>query len=194
MSIYSFYVYAYLRQNGTPYYIGKGSGNRAWVKHVGIHLPKNKKQIIILESNLSEIGSLALERRYIKWYGRKNLCNGILLNKTDGGDGGDTLSNHPNKQEIIEKIKQSNKNNPKHRKFGKNNPNWGNTYIHTEETKKKISEKISGRILSESQKQKLSNIKKKQTIIKGISFNSRTEAANYFNVSLSTISVWVNKI
>ena len=83
------YIYAYIRQsNGSPYYIGKGKGNRAWKSHKkhGITTPTNVNQIIIMEDNLSEIGALALERFYIRWYGRK--CDsGILLNKTLGGDG-----------------------------------------------------------------------------------------------------------
>ena len=75
-SIYSgiYYVYAYInKKTNLPYYIGKGKDNRAYKKHSRISVPKDKSKIVFLEKNLTNIGALALERRMIRWYGRKDL-------------------------------------------------------------------------------------------------------------------------
>ena len=107
-----FYVYLYLRKNGTPYYCGKGYSTRAWDKHrknnKGIQLPSDLSRIIIVAYSLRELGSFILERKLIQWYGRKDIAYndrppGILHNKTDGGDG---CSGYKHTEEFIISVKQ----------------------------------------------------------------------------------------
>lgn len=83
-----FYTYAYLRKDGTPYYIGKGKGNRINLKgNRGWCPPAAEERKIYLKQNLTEEESFRHEIYMIAILGRKDLGTGILRNKTDGGEG-----------------------------------------------------------------------------------------------------------
>jgi hypothetical protein len=137
-SIYStnFYVYAYLRENGTPYYIGKGKGFRLYVKKRIVPLP-SKDRIIYLKRNLTEQEAIKHEIYMISVYGRKDLGTGILRNLTDGGEG---TSGWVPSSETRKKFSEINK---------------GRTA--SEETKRKMSESQKGRTHSEETKRNISN-------------------------------------
>ena len=82
-----YYTYAYLREDRTPYYIGKGKGDRIYSKSRRIKPPKDKSRIIYLKQNLTEEEAFRHEIYMIDVFGRKDLGTGILQNLTNGGDG-----------------------------------------------------------------------------------------------------------
>jgi len=140
-----FYTYAYLREDRTPYYIGKGTGRRIYsTNRKGLKPPKDKSRIILLKQNLPEEEAFKHEIYMIVVFGRIDLGTGILHNKTDGGEG----TSNPSKETKL-RIVQS--------RFG---------YTHSEKTKRKISEVNKGRIHLEETKEKISTAKKGKILSK----------------------------
>lgn len=187
MNIY--YVYKYLREKdsktalaGTPYYIGKGKGNRIKGKH-SVHVPKNNCLIEIVSAGLSESDAHVLECTLIQQYGRKDLGTGILHNRTDGGEGLSGFSHSeqtkqklrkPHTEEHKRKISKACKGIPKPKsdKHKSKVQQWkdknvkGKSYIElygtnkAKQLRKKISESNQGRIVSTDTRNKISMAQK----------------------------------
>jgi hypothetical protein len=102
----NYYTYAYLREDNTPWYIGKGKGRRAYQKHDYFSPPSSEK-ILILKTNLTEEEAFNHEIYMIAIFGRKDLETGILRNRTNGGDSPPIFTGHSweSKQKISEKLK-----------------------------------------------------------------------------------------
>lgn len=175
-----FYVYAYIRSKdsatapaGTPYYIGKGKKGRAWGKEHSVNLPKNDSFIVILEENLTELGALAIERRLIRWWGRKDQGTGILGNRTDGGDGSPGRIGQKHSEETKAHLS----------KVKKGKPGW----IPSEEQKRLKSLKLKGIPHSAERAAKMGRSHKKPIVCQNVMYPSRRDAALSLGIPESTV-------
>jgi hypothetical protein len=122
-----YYTYAWLREDRTPYYIGKGIGNRAYRAHRRgdsyISAPP-RNRVIFLKTNLTEFDAYKHENYIISVLGIKE-DGGILINLSYGGEGS---SGRKPSEYCIQRTKET---------------NTGKTL--TEEHKNKVSQQVSQR-------------------------------------------------
>lgn len=138
----NYYVYEYLREDGSPYYIGKGKAQRAFTQqgHT-VPLPP-KDRIRFIQRNLTDEQARTLETELIAKYGRKDIGTGILRNMTDGGEGSaGRIATEDMRQKISESLLGSKQ---------------------SEETKRKRAESLRGQKRTEEQKQRQSKAAKKR--------------------------------
>ena len=111
-----YYTYAYLREDRTPYYIGKGKAGRITNSLHRIAIPKETERIIYLKKNLTDEEARKHEIYMIAILGRKDLGTGILRNMTDGGEGcaGRRLSDETKKK--LSDAHKGRKKSTEHRK------------------------------------------------------------------------------
>lgn len=151
-------IYAWLDQNGDPYYIGKTkclktrTRHHRWRMDSGVNLPKYNKlrkllregfkwEILVLEDGIPDNEWKAQECHWIKLY-REQGCK--LYNLTDGGEGMSNASDELKKR--LSKARQG--------------------HFVSEETKRKISESNKGRKFSKEHKKKLRAARKKRVTSK----------------------------
>ena len=132
-----YYTYAYLREDGTPYYIGKGKGKRYKTQH-NVPVPPADR-ILFLKTNLTEDEAYEHEIYMISVFGRKNNGTGILRNLTDGGG---PASGWVMKDSHKQAISKRHKDIPKGEKHMKmmEDARKSSTHCYSEEHRMKISQ------------------------------------------------------
>lgn len=159
-----FYTYAFVSDRGTPYYIGKGRGNR-WHhkrKNSRCRRPNDFSKIIKLKENLTEEEALRHETYLIAVLGRVEE-GGPLYNITAGGQG---TSGYKHSETTRAKLKLAHTKRTCYNKGRK----------HSEETKQKLRE---ARL---NQK----NLKGNQITINGTTYKTYKEAIKALGVARGT--------
>jgi hypothetical protein len=145
-----FYSYLWLREDGTPRYVGKGSGKRAYIRHGKFYPPIDKSRIVVFPA-AAESEAFAAEKVFIDLFGRKDVGLGCLHNRTDGGDGVSGMCHSEDAKKRISRALLG------HKTKGMTGRH------HSEETKQKMSLSskgqipwVKGKTWSEASRQKLS--------------------------------------
>ena len=182
-----FYTYAYLREDGSPYYVGKGTGRRMYGNHRHTPVPP-KDRILLLKENLTNEESIKHERYMISVLGRK--CDGgLLINLTPGGEGfciphteeAKKKMREAERPAIREDVKKRISSSMKERL--KNNPRPSDLYM---KNIKKMAERNSTDM---EKRKKHSDFMKgksyaaKPITYKGVEYSSLTEAMNTTGLS-----------
>lgn len=81
----TFYTYIWLREDGTPYYVGKGVRRRGFQSSGHSVGAPSDERFILIQDYPDASSALAAENFLIEFYGRLDLGTGGLENKTDGG-------------------------------------------------------------------------------------------------------------
>jgi len=120
-----FYAYIWMRSTntngwpiGSPYYIGKGKGDRASTQaDHRLKVPRDSKFIQIILCR-DEESAFETEKFFIKYYGRLDLGTGCLRNLTAGGEG---ITSEGFSPEVREKMRKSKLGKPLYKTRGHKN-------------------------------------------------------------------------
>jgi hypothetical protein len=145
-----FYTYVWLREDRTPYYVGKGSGYRAYNRHRVGNAPPLGRIVFYIAKNESD--AFGTEIALIWYYGRKDIGTGCLRNLTDGGEGARHLFTEEQKANLSRIRKEQ----------GTIPPNWAGKKQSKDHIRKRIESRLakgnyatsedSRRIISEATK------------------------------------------
>ena len=173
----NFYVYAHCKQDGSPYYIGKGRRDRYletrgrsnfWRKCAD----KHGINPIFIAKNLTEQEAYSFEKILVEKLGKRTDATGILVNIVDGGRGVIGLK-HSDESKAVMSIKHTGKKlSAEHRKkmsdtqfIVQNDPQVKARLVairNTDEFKKQAAEKAAAKWADPDHRAKMAEIKRKQ--------------------------------